>query len=99
MGGPDMATARDLGAFVLAIDPAAFGGREHFDTAMRRYLDSLRTSRAADGASVMAPGDREWAEADRRAVAGIPVDPDTGAAFAELATRYGIALPPTVVAA
>jgi LDH2 family malate/lactate/ureidoglycolate dehydrogenase len=96
MAGPDMATARDLGAFALAIDPAAFGGRERFEDCMRRYLDSLRTSRAADGASVMAPGDREWAEADRRAVAGIPIDPDTGAAFAELATRYGIALPPTV---
>ena len=30
-GGEDMATPRGMGHFVLAIDPAFFGGREVFD--------------------------------------------------------------------
>jgi LDH2 family malate/lactate/ureidoglycolate dehydrogenase len=41
----------------------------------------------------MAPGDREWAEMERRAAEGIPIDPQTAQAFARLSARFGIALP------
>jgi LDH2 family malate/lactate/ureidoglycolate dehydrogenase len=41
----------------------------------------------------MAPGDREWAEAERRAVDGVPIDPATRLAFEALSTRFGIGLP------
>lgn len=94
MGGPDIATPRDLGAFALALDPAAFGGRAAFEAGMTRYLAALRASRPAEGGVVMAPGDREWAEADRRAVAGIPIDPDTAAAVQGLVARFGVTCPP-----
>lgn len=93
MGGPDFTEPRSMGAFVLAIAPEAFIPREAFDAAMRRYLDRLRSSRTAPQASVLAPGDREWAEADLRQQNGIPVDPVTIEDFTALAGRFGIALP------
>lgn len=93
MPGPDMSTPREMGAFVIAIDPAALVGRDAFDAGMRRYLNGLHGSRRAEGAEVMAPGDREWAVADQRRREGIPVDPETSASFAELAVRYRIVLP------
>jgi LDH2 family malate/lactate/ureidoglycolate dehydrogenase len=93
MVGPDMHTPRGLGAFVLAILPGAFLEPAAFQAGMRRYLTRLRGSRAVAGSTVMAPGDREWAEADRRAVQGIPIDPATAGAFAELAHEFGLSWP------
>jgi LDH2 family malate/lactate/ureidoglycolate dehydrogenase len=93
MGGPDMATPRKLGAFVMAMKPGAFVDEDTFEAGMRRYLASLRASPVRAGEKVMAPGDREWAEADRRAVEGIPIDPTTAASFSRLAARFDIALP------
>jgi LDH2 family malate/lactate/ureidoglycolate dehydrogenase len=92
MGGADIATPRQLGAFVLALDPAAFG-HDGFAREMARYLALLRASPARAGGTVMAPGDREWAEADRRAVAGIPIDPTTAEAFRALAGTTDAPLP------
>ena len=93
MGGPDFSTPRGLGAFVLALNPLAFVDEAVFADTMRRYRDGLRRSRAVSGAKVMAPGDREWVEAEARATAGIPVDPETLAEFARIAGMYGIAAP------
>jgi LDH2 family malate/lactate/ureidoglycolate dehydrogenase len=93
MGGPDFSTPRELGAFVLALDPSAFAEAEAFDATMRRYVDAIRRSRAVPGGKPLAPGDREWAEADRRQVAGIPVDVKTVSAFEELAERFGFRPP------
>jgi LDH2 family malate/lactate/ureidoglycolate dehydrogenase len=93
MGGADLKTPRDLGAFVLALDPGAFGDRAAFLATMARYLGLLRASRPAPGAAVMAPGDREWAEAARRERLGVAIDPETAAGFAELTATYGIAPP------
>jgi LDH2 family malate/lactate/ureidoglycolate dehydrogenase len=93
MGGPDFSTPRQMGAFVLAIDPRAFVEEAVFQDTMRRYVAAIRRSRAAPGGKVMAPGDREWAVADERRRSGIPVDPDSEAAFAALATRFGIPAP------
>lgn len=39
----------------------------------------------------MAPGDREWAQADRRARLGIPLDPQTVRDFDALCGRLGVA--------
>ncbi|GAB5376741.1 MAG: Ldh family oxidoreductase [Acuticoccus sp.] len=91
MGGPDLTTPRGLGAFVMAFDPAAFVDRGPFEEGMARYVASLRGSRPRDGAEVLAPGDREWREAERRAREGIPLDPVTVAAFARLAEEHRVA--------
>jgi len=93
MAGPDFATPRGLGAFVLALRPDAFVARDVFEDGMRRYLEALRASPARAGARVLAPGDREWAEADRRAADGVPLDPVTVTAFRDLAARFDLALP------
>jgi LDH2 family malate/lactate/ureidoglycolate dehydrogenase len=93
MGGPDLSTPRPLGAFVLAMKPEAFIDRATFEDGMARYMEDLRGSRPREGGAVMAPGDREWAEADRRAALGIPIDPATAAAFARLADETGVEPP------
>lgn len=93
MGGPDFQTPRGLGAFVLALDPAAFAGAEVVARTMAHYLAALRSSPSVPGGRVLAPGDREWAERDRRMADGIPLDPDTAAAFRLLAEDTGVSLP------
>jgi LDH2 family malate/lactate/ureidoglycolate dehydrogenase len=93
MQGVPLTTPREMGAFVLALKPDAFVDRARFDAGMARYLATLRASRTAEGETVMAPGDREWAEADRRVRTGIPIDPDSDRAFADIAARFGIAPP------
>lgn len=93
MNDPDMSTPRSVGAFVMALRPDAFVDGEAVEAGMRRYRDALRASPAREGGKVMAPGDREWAEEQRRDVAGIPLDPDTADGFRALASRYGITLP------
>jgi ureidoglycolate dehydrogenase (NAD+) len=76
-GGDDISTPRNMGHFVLVIDPDKFAGRAVFGAAISSYLTSLRGSPVRQGGRVMAPGDREWEEMDRRRAEGIPVDPDT----------------------
>lgn len=90
MGGPDFSTPRGMGAFVIALQPTAFVSETEFAEAMQRYLSSLRGSRTAPGSEVLAPGDREWREADRRAQSGAPLDPETWAAFEELSERLKV---------
>ena len=93
MGGPDFATARKLGAFAIAMRPDAFVSGEVFSQGMKRYVAALRGSATGEGMKVMAPGDREWAEADRRMIEGIPVDPPTLEALDGVARRFSIEAP------
>jgi LDH2 family malate/lactate/ureidoglycolate dehydrogenase len=92
MSGPDFTRPREMGAFVLALRPSAFVNPKVFSAGMARYLVTLRGSPAAGG-TVMAPGDREWAEAERREQDGVPVDPATLAGLAALAGKYALRLP------
>ena len=93
MVGGDLSTPRKMGAFVMAIRPDAIIDAADFQDGMQRYLDTLHASPVRAGGTVLAPGDREWAEAARREVQGVPIDPATEQAFQELSDRYGIALP------
>lgn len=93
MAGPDLSTPRDLGAFVLALKPDAFAPAATVQDGLRRYLAALRASPARAGGKVMAPGDREWAEAARREAEGVPLDPATAEAFRRLGERFAVALP------
>ncbi|GAB4363898.1 MAG: Ldh family oxidoreductase [Kiloniellaceae bacterium] len=93
MAGPDLQTPRGMGAFVMAIEPDAFTDAAAFEDGMRRYLAALRASPVRAGGKVMAPGDREWAEAARREIAGVPLDPATVTAFETLGEKFGIAPP------
>lgn len=90
MGGPDFSTPRAMGAFVLALNPDAFLDRPQFEAGMRRYVETLRTSPAREGARVMAPGDREWQVAAQRRAEGVTLDPVTLSGFREWAGVLGI---------
>ncbi len=79
VGEGDMTTPRGMGHFVMAVDPAFFGGTEAFARGMGRYLQALRAAPARPGETVMAPGDREWRVEGERARDGIPLDPETAA--------------------
>lgn len=94
MSGEDKATPRRLGSFVMALRPDAFVDAETFADGMARYRTRISESAARPGGKVMAPGEREWAEADERARHGIPLDPATVVAFERLAQRYGLTPPP-----
>ena len=89
MDDPDLSTPRRLGAFIIAFDPQAFISGALFSAGMEHYLASLRNSPSRDGATVLAPGDREWREAERRRVDGIPLDPATINAFNALERTTG----------
>lgn len=93
MPGPDILTPRDMGAFVFCVDPDGFIGRDIVMAGMDRYLAALRAGAARNGEQVMAPGDREWAEAERRRAQGVPIDPETAAEFERLAKDADIAAP------
>ncbi|RWX80827.1 Ldh family oxidoreductase [Neorhizobium lilium] len=97
MMGPDFTKPRQLGAFVLAILPEAFGDRAMFNDGMKRYLEALRNSPARSDATVMAPGDREWQIAADRETYGVQLDPATYRSFELLATRYGVPLPTAAI--
>lgn len=90
MMSDDMATPRGLGAFVLAIDPDAFMGRDVFRAIVSRYRTGIRQSGTAPGGTVMAAGDREWAEAARRREQGISLDPTAVDALADFAAKNKI---------
>ena len=77
VGAQDISTPRNMGHFVLAISPDHFAGRAVFEAGMARYIESLRNATARPGEHIMAPGDREWQEADLRKAQGLPVDGDT----------------------
>lgn len=91
MVSDDLATPRRLGAFVLALDPGAFGGAAPFRETVSRYLESIRRSRTAPDGTVMAPGDREWKEATERRVRGMKLDPATLQNLGRFARDHGIA--------
>ncbi|MDX1780459.1 MAG: Ldh family oxidoreductase [Thalassovita sp.] len=93
MNGDDFATPRELGAFVIVMDPDGFIGGELIRAGMERYLTLLRDSTPQEGKMVMAPGDREWAVAEWRRAEGIPIDPITAENFLKLAARTGLATP------
>ena len=93
MVGPDFLHAREMGAFVIVMDPVAFVAAPLIEAGMTRYLSLLRGSKPRAGQRVMEPGDREWARAAQRQVQGIPLDPVTVANFSQLAEDYKVKLP------
>lgn len=93
MSGPDRSMPRKMGAFVIAMRPDAVIERSEFDDGIIRYLARLRGSAARAGGMVLAPGDREWVVAREREAGGVPIDPETEAAFAALSARYDVPLP------
>ncbi len=76
-GTDNIKDPRNMGHFVMVIDPDKFVGASLFASAITTYLAALRGAAPKEGGAVMAPGDREWAEMERRNREGIPIDHDT----------------------
>ena len=65
----------DKGELIIAIDPEAFGDPAIFRTAVESHVAELRgTTPIAASAPVRVPGERSFAERQRRLQDGIPVD-------------------------
>lgn len=90
MMGPDFSTPRRLGQFFLALRPEAFVPREDYESQMTDYLTALRAQPAVENGEVLAPGDREWREAEHRREFGIPIDNANRRTFDEIAQRLRI---------
>lgn len=91
--GPD--AERGGNAFlIIALDPGAFAGREQFAAEADALLAWVKSSRLAPGAEeIVAPGEIERRQAERRRREGIPVDEETWRQLLDAAARAGIPMP------
>jgi LDH2 family malate/lactate/ureidoglycolate dehydrogenase len=76
-GTDNIKDPRNMGHFVIVIDPDKFIGAALFGSGIGNYLALLRGATPSEGGTVMAPGDREWKVRNERKRDGIPLDPDT----------------------
>lgn len=90
MMSDDMSTPRGLGAFVMALDPKAFAGATTFRAVISRYLAAIRQSDVAAEQEVMAPGDREWREAESRRKIGLKLDETTLVSLGDFAREHSV---------
>ena len=93
LGGPDYSQPIRLGHFFMVFDPATFQTPDAFGDRISSFLGDLRSAPARPGQRVMAPGDPEIAEAERRRRDGIPVDRVTWQGLADAAARLGVPVP------
>jgi ureidoglycolate dehydrogenase (NAD+) len=79
---------------VMAIDPAAFGDKAAFAQAMTELCEAIKSlPPAADSGTVLLPGERGFAELDKREREGIPLAFGTLSRLLELATQLSIPVP------
>ncbi|MER5729822.1 Ldh family oxidoreductase [Streptomyces sp. NPDC002138] len=83
--------SRQVGHFLICLDPAAFGGADSFAAGFADLVGTTRGTRPGVEATepVQVPGDPQRRHAERRAADGIPLDPHTANAFATLAAHHG----------
>ena len=93
LAGDDYSVPIPIGHFFLILNPSVFQALAAFDSRVGAFLTDLRAQPAHAGQKVMAPGDVEKAEAERRADNGIPIDRTTWASLKNAAERYGCSVP------
>jgi uncharacterized oxidoreductase len=80
--------------FMLIIDPAHFGGAEHFAAEVKQLAEFVRACPRADGVDeIMLPGDPERKVRAQRAAEGISLDEGNWAKLVELAEELGVPVP------
>ncbi|WP_332117899.1 Ldh family oxidoreductase [Azorhizobium caulinodans] len=85
--------------FVAAIDPGAFGSREHFLGDVHGLAAAIHGLPPAEGTqAVLLPGERGRRTAETRR-SGIPLARGTSSKLKELATRLGVTIPEALQAA
>jgi LDH2 family malate/lactate/ureidoglycolate dehydrogenase len=80
----------------MLLDPAGFGGAEHFQTEVANLAEYIRSCPRIEGCErIVLPGDPErWVFADR-SKNGIFLDDENWAALCRLAKDLGVAVPAT----
>jgi ureidoglycolate dehydrogenase (NAD+) len=79
---------------VMAIDPRAFGKREAFIKAVDQLGEDIKgLPPALENSDVYLPGERGFAELEKRAREGIPLAPGTLSRLVELAMKQSIEVP------
>jgi len=72
----DLNAYRDLSTFLLAVDPAVFGGGDEVLRRTQQMIDELHSQPCAPGfEKVMFPGERERDTMERYRREGIPIPP------------------------
>ena len=80
--------------FVLLIDPARFGGADHFQSEVSQLTDYIRSCPRIDGCEeILLPGDPERRLAERRSKEGITLDAENWNALVILGQTFGVAAP------
>ena len=93
MRPPETWGHRLAGVFVIAIDPAAFGGTAEYRSRVGEVLEEVANVRPAPGLKqVMVPGDPERQSREQRLRDGIPVPVATWDELAAIAARFGVDL-------
>lgn len=79
---------RNVGHFVMAIDPTLFMSLEDFAQNLRRYMDGFKAQ-----PGTYAAGGPEWEHRNRRAAEGIPMPPGLRAELADVGRKAGAEFP------
>jgi uncharacterized oxidoreductase len=80
--------------FVLLIDPARFGGADHFQGEVAQLADYIRSCPRIEGCEeILLPGDPERRLAARRIKEGITLDAENWNALVKLGQSFGVAAP------
>jgi uncharacterized oxidoreductase len=80
--------------FILLIDPARFGGAEHFQAEVSQLIDYVKSCPRIEGCEeILLPGDPERRLAEKRQREGIFLDEENWKALVKLGGSLGIAAP------
>jgi len=80
--------------FMMVLDPAQFGGAEHFASEVGSLVDFVRSCPRVEGVDkIVLPGDPERQILAEKSAAGIQFDPGNWAQLANLANQLGVPVP------
>ena len=80
--------------FIMLLDPAAFGGAEHFQTEVAQLTEYIRDCPRIEGCErITLPGDPERFVMSERSAKGIFLDEENWAVLCRLASGLGVPVP------
>jgi uncharacterized oxidoreductase len=91
---PDTYPRKGNCVFMLLLNPAAFGGADHFRAEVAQLVDYIRSCPRVDGCErILLPGDLERCTLAERAENGIPIDDENWKALVRLGEKLGVSVP------
>jgi uncharacterized oxidoreductase len=80
--------------FMLLLDPAGFGGAEHFAAEVEQLVEYVRSCPRLDGVNrILLPGDPERALLAEQRARGIPIDDENWTQLVRLAEKLDVPVP------